>query len=99
MLSKGMGSKQPPHSTPNLIRIRSLTFYPCLICCVVGDLRTPQHGSYASDLMSSIYKDLIKTAMTFSANRIARSMKTRLLAISRSSNRHFHWMVYKVTRV
>jgi hypothetical protein len=34
-----------------------------------------------------------------SANRIARSMQSRLLAFSQSHNRHFHWMVPRVTHL
>ena len=51
-----------PYDPPNLIKIRSLTSSPLLICCAVGDLRTSHHGSYASDLMS--YKYMINTVMS-----------------------------------
>jgi hypothetical protein len=53
-----------PNSPPNMIKIGCLTCFHLLICCCVGDLRKPQHVSYASDLMSWIYKDMINTLMT-----------------------------------
>ena len=33
----------------NVIKIKSLTCSPLLICCSVGDLRKPHYGSHVSD--------------------------------------------------
>jgi hypothetical protein len=47
------------YTDSNLIKIRSLSCFPLLICHDMGDLKKPHYGPHVSDLMSWIYNDII----------------------------------------
>jgi hypothetical protein len=75
----------------NLIKIRSLTCFPLLICHCMGDLGQPHYESQMSDLMAWIYNDMII--------RLLVTKQSSLVTFSYSCNRHFHWPIHRVTRI
>ena len=82
-----------------LIQIRTLIWSPLLVCRGVWDLKKLHYGSHVSDLMSSLYYDVINTVMIFlgqwDCSYHAKQFNDMFIILQSP----FYWLVHKVTRV